>query len=372
MRILHIAESVKGGCGTYINQLARTQLADPTIEAVHAVLPDAHVEQIPDLPACNRTLFASPRRSAKSLASLWSFTTAAIQAFKPDCIHLHSTFAGAIVRSGLRLRTDRPAMIYCAHGWSFDMEGPAARRQIMALTEQALSHCCEGIVAISEHERRRGEAIGIARKRLVTVLNGIEDVPAISFPQSSPKRRILFVGRLDRQKGFDILEAALQGLSHQFDLRVIGTSVVNQQNGVVPSHPGMTSLGWCDQSRIREEMAAAECVIVPSRWEGFGLVAVEAMRTGRAVIASRVGGLPEVVEDNVTGWLVEPNNPHALQEKLLGLSAEQLAQAGAAGRQRFENLFRLERMAGELKKVYRQAIAMRSPISHAFNLGVAA
>lgn len=366
MRILHVAESVKGGCGTYLDQVVRAQLADPAIEDVHVVVPGAHVVQIPGIPASNRTLFQSHGRSAASLLSLWQTTVRQITAFRPDCIHLHSTFAGAVGRLGLALGISRPPVVYCAHGWAFDMAGSRIKRSIMSAAERALSFGCEGVIAISEYERERGIAIGIAPRRIVTVLNGIVDAPPPPPPQPGPLRRVLFIGRLDRQKGIDVLLAATQDLDHRIALRIIGSAVVGDQAPVTSDRVGVEMLGWCDEARIRDELAWADCVVIPSRWEGFGLVALEAMRAGRPVIASHVGGLPEVVDDGRTGWLVPVDDPAALRSALLSTTDAQLVAAGAAGRQRFVQRFTIERTASALNAVYRQAIAMRGSISHAF------
>jgi hypothetical protein len=116
VRILHVAESVKGGCGTYLNQLVRAQMSDLGIEDVHVVLPDAHLVQVPDIPERNRTAFASRGRSLRSLYSLWQATARELAHFRPDCVHLHSTFAGGVGRVGMALRRQRPAIVYCAHG----------------------------------------------------------------------------------------------------------------------------------------------------------------------------------------------------------------------------------------------------------------
>lgn len=366
MRILHVAESVKGGCGTYLNQIVRAQMADPAIDRVHAVLPQAHVMQVPDIPAASRMLFAGRERSPASLRDLWRATAEAIRVFEPDCLHLHSTFAGAIGRLGLALGRSRPSVVYCAHGWAFDMAGSPLKRAAMMLAERALAPTCEGIIAISEHERRRAITAGIAPDRIVTVLNGIVDAPPPPAPRPGSIRRVLFIGRLDRQKGFDVLLEAIRPLAGRVALRVIGSAVVGDQMGIAVDHPDVTMLGWCDEERVRRELAWTDCVVIPSRWEGFGLVALEAMRAGRAVIASRVGGLPEVVEDGHTGWLIPPDDAAALRAMLGSLGNADLVAAGAAGRHRFLRHFTIERTAASLTAVYRQAIAMRRTISHAF------
>lgn len=362
MRILHVAESVKGGCGTYLDQLVTAQLADPAITDVRAVLPDAHVVQVPGIPEANRALFSSHGRSLRSLHALWQATIQQVAQFRPDCIHLHSTFAGAVGRIGLALSSRRPPVVYCAHGWAFDIAGSYAKRGAMALAERVLSAGCDGVIAISEYERQRGIDIGIPADRIVTVLNGIVDAP--SAPATSPleiggARRVLFIGRLDRQKGIDILLEALKGFEDRVALRVIGSAVVGDQAEFDVMRPGVTMLGWCGDARIRQELAWADCVVIPSRWEGFGLVALEAMRASRAVIATDVGGLPEVVDHGRTGWLVPPEDHTALRDALLTPSDAQLAAAGAAGRVRFQQLFTIERTQKALSDVYRKAIATR-------------
>ena len=340
-------------------------MADPAITSVHAVLPDAHLIQVPDVPERNRTLFAGGNRSARALLDLWRTTHAAVQTFEPDCIHLHSTFAGAIGRIGLALSRNRPPMVYCAHGWAFDMAGSLPKQAVLRLVERALAPACEGVIAISEYERQQAIAAGIAAERVVTVLNGIVDAPPPPPPKPRPTRRVLFIGRLDRQKGFDILLDAVAPTTDRVSLRVIGSSVVGDQAWVATERPGVAMLGWCDEQRVRQELAWADCVVIPSRWEGFGLVALEAMRAGRAVIASNVGGLPEVVQHGETGWLVMPDDAAALRTALLSPSDSELIAAGAAGRRRFLRHFTIARTATSLSAVYRQAIAMRSTISHA-------
>jgi glycosyltransferase involved in cell wall biosynthesis len=366
MRILHVAESVKGGCGTYLNQIIRAQMADAAIAGVHAVLPQGHLMQVPDVPEHSLTVFKGGDRGLHALRDLWRATARAVKTFEPDCVHLHSTFAGAIGRAGLAMGKNRPSIVYCAHGWAFDMAGSAMKRRLITWAERALAPACEGIIAISDYERRRAIMAGIAPERVITVLNGIVDASPPAPPRPGAIRRVLFIGRLDRQKGFDVLLDAVEPIAHAVSVRVIGSAVVGDQAPAADHRPGIAMLGWCDGQQIRRELAWADCVVVPSRWEGFGLVALEAMRAGRAVIASRVGGLPEVVEERCTGWLIPPNDPAALRSALLTISDADLIAAGSAGRRRFLRHFTIDRTAASLTAVYRQAVAMRRTISHAF------
>ena len=125
----------------------------------------------------------------------------------------------------------------------------------------------------------------------------------------------------------------------------------------------MQVTGWLPRDQIAALYAAAEVLVVPSRWEGFGLVAVEAMRAGRAVLASRVGGLPEVVDEGVTGGLFEAGDAAALAGILARLSGAELQAMGAAGRSRFERLFDVRRVGDELDTLYRRLVAARGDVA---------
>jgi len=353
MRILHIAESVKGGCGTYLNQIVPCQLADPETAELRVIVPEAHRTQMDAIPEDILRCFASHGRSIGAMMALSQTIRAEVRDFRPDVIHLHSSFAGLVGRIILRTIPTRPRIIYCAHGWGFDIQGSAVKQKVAATVERILAPFADTIVAISDYERQRGIDIGIAPHRIVTVANGVADLGPPSPPAVGNPRRILFIGRLDKQKGFDTLIEAVRPLDGKVALGVVGASVVGDQSPIADRPDNVTPLGWMNEAQIQRELASAMLVAVPSRWEGFGLVALEAMRAGRAVIASKVGGLPEVVEDGVTGLLIPPDDPVALRSALIELSDDALIAMGAAGRARFLDGFTIGRTVAELKALYR-------------------
>jgi len=114
-------------------------------------------------------------------------------------------------------------------------------------------------------------------------------------------------------------------------------------------------MGWRGRAEIEALYAGAEVLVVPSRWEALGLVALEAMRAGLPVVASRVGGLAEVVEDHVTGRLIEPDNPALLAEVLAGLDAGTRRRMGELGRDRYLQRFQVARLVDELDEAYASA-----------------
>lgn len=358
MRILHVAESVKGGCGTYLDQIVQAQMADPGISALRVILPDAHAVQVPNIPSETLHLFAYGERSVRSHMALARAILREVREFRPDCVHLHSTFAGVIGRLLLGVLPGRPRIVYCAHGWAFDMDQAGPKKRLFGLIERALAPLCDRIIAISEYERQRGIDVGIAGRRITTVLNGLADAPLVPEPvaRDTPRKRILFIGRLDRQKGIDVLFEAVMGLEQSVEVRVLGSAVVGDQTIDASALPHVSLLGWADQTRARQELEWADVVVIPSRWEGFGLVAIEAMRASRAVIASAVGGLPEVVVNGQTGVLIAPENSDALRAAILALDHETLVAMGRAGRARFAEHFTIDQTAAGLATIYRSVM----------------
>ena len=364
LRILHIAETIKGGVGTYLNQIVPLQIASRQFETVHVIIPAEQRSQVAAIP--EDAIIAVPGlvRDPKSLLRLARTLQTTVDRLKPDIVHAHSSFAGLVSRL-IPMLPGRPAIVYCPHGWGFDREGSTVARRVYALIERALAWRADRIVAISEFERRRGLQSGIDPARMALVMNGISDLtetPSVSMSATKDAPlQMLFVGRLDQQKGFDLLLQAVTSLGPAVHLRVAGASVVtgNGSRGTArtPSFPdNVTLLGWLDEWSIIEEMAACEVLVVPSRWEGFGLVAVEAMRAAKPVIASRVGGLPEVVEEGRTGLLFSPGDAEALVDAIAKPSRAEWNRMGQRGRARFLDHFTADRTVAGLMDVYRQCL----------------
>ena len=102
----------------------------------------------------------------------------------------------------------------------------------------------------------------------------------------------------------------------------------------------------------------ARMFVLPSRSEGIPLTALEAMACGLPVVATRVGGLPEVVDDGVTGLLVAPADPAALAQAMVAIwtDPERRDRMGRAGRLRAEERFDVRRMVAEYEALYRETI----------------
>jgi glycosyltransferase involved in cell wall biosynthesis len=167
---------------------------------------------------------------------------------------------------------------------------------------------------------------------------------------------VMFAGALGPHKGIDVLLEAWQGLNSPVPLVMVGLHHHDTPrqfpNGVIV----VENVPHGDVLRAWKHCAIA---VVPSRWpEPLGMVALEAMAAGRPVIASAVGGLPEVVQDGVTGILVPPNDSHALLTSLEKLIAEPelRTQMGQAGRHRAAN-YSATVVVPQIERVYREVVA---------------
>jgi glycosyltransferase involved in cell wall biosynthesis len=160
---------------------------------------------------------------------------------------------------------------------------------------------------------------------------------------------LLVVGRLRIRKGVDVLLAAMpELLSRQPSARLViagdgeHRAALERHAAALGLGESVTFLGRAGAAQVRELLRGAAALVVPSIYEGMPLVVLEAMEAAVPVVASRVAGIPEVVEDGRTGWLVPPEDPSGLAGALAAVLSDPAAarRRGAAGRQRLDEHFR--------------------------------
>ena len=255
------------------------------------------------------------------------------------------------------------------------------RLWIMRLLNQWLARRCVRIVAISDAVREFVCAVeGIPPRKVERIYYGLDAAPA---PQNVVDLRtelgwagaplIGFVGRLTGQKGVDVLLNAFAIVHRALPtarLLLIGDGPQRAALAVLAGGLQISAAvhfaGWREDARA--QMAALNVLAIASRWEGFGLVTLEAMQAGVAVVASRVSALPEIVLDGETGLLVPAANAAKLAAALLALlqDPQRAMQLGENGRLRAAQLFTVKQMAVQHAALY---LSLAAPAAAAGRAG---
>jgi glycosyltransferase involved in cell wall biosynthesis len=178
---------------------------------------------------------------------------------------------------------------------------------------------------------------------LPNVTGGLETVAEPVSAAAAEPGYLLYVGRLRIRKGVEVLLEAVAELRRRHPevrLLIAGTgehlAALRRTTCALGLDDRVFFLGRSSAGQVRTLLGAARCLVVPSTYEGMPLVILEAMAAGRAVVASAVSGIPEVVVDGETGWLVPPEDPPRLAAALAAALSDdaEVARRGAAGRAR--------------------------------------
>ena len=179
---------------------------------------------------------------------------------------------------------------------------------------------------------------------------------ALGLPETG--RLLLFVGALEKRKGFDTVVDALAELPAAWRLVVAGTGpLAGRLDGLERVH----ALGAVPHDVVPRLMTACDVLALPSRREGLPNVVVEGLAAAMPVVATPVGGTPEVLVGGITGWLVSPGKPGALAVAVeeAGLDATAARRRGAAGRGLVRRLFDVDRNVQRLEAIVADLVRAR-------------
>lgn len=361
-RIVHVAQSIAGGIASYFEEIAEYQSARFGRGNVAFVVP-AGAEYLPRLDPDQLICFASASRSPSALLDFAKTARAAIRRLKPDIVHLHSSFAGAVVRPMLIGRARRSRVIYCPHGWAFGIETSPAKQWAYAFIERRLAVATDLIHVNSAAEYDLAARFGLPVAKMRILANGIGWTPR---PESAPRRgplRVAFIGRHDRQKGLDILLDTIRRfpLGHiQFE--IIGDGILSDGvRGAGVAASNVAFHGWLSRQETLKLLERVDAVVMPSRWDAAPIVATEAMRAGLPVIGSNRGAISEIIQHGVGGYIFDLDDPNSLGRVLQTLDRDDLKRLGVTARSRWETIYVSDRMNDLTCEAYDELLRRSGP-----------
>jgi glycosyltransferase involved in cell wall biosynthesis len=274
---------------------------------------------------------------------------------RTDIMHTHLVHADVLGLPAAALARV-PVRISTKHGFN-----EFRANNLVARVDRLVGRFAHRQIAISNGlARYLSDTEGFAQDAFTVIHYGIDAGPPPPPPPSLP--RLVAVGRLIPIKGFDLLFEAFRKARAdvpQLTLEVAGAGPLEGElRAAAPE--GVTLLGRVSPiSPVYERNAI---VVVPSRGEGFGMVALEAAERGRAAIVFDVGGLPEVVDDGRSGIVVAPEDVGGLAAAIssLALDPERVAAFGAAARHRALAHFSSASAVEGVERVYREELTRRS------------
>lgn len=320
-KIVHIAQSA-GGVLEYLYMLLNNFNSD---EYEHTLIVSQDYEEKKDIfePITKEIYIVpmvrdiKPKEDSKAIGKIKKI----IKKVKPDIVYLHSSKAGALGRIAL-LFNSKTKVLYNAHGWYFNAEISNKKRKVFALIEKMLAIKTDKIVNISKSEYESALKYKIApEKKMCIIENGID---FSKFKDNEKYRKntreelkikddeivIGVVGRLSEQKDPITMIKAFNELykeNKNVKLMYVGAGELEDEvkrfakdNNILDR---IIITGWV--SDVERFIPAFDIAVLPSKWEGFGLVLIEYMACDKPIVATNVGGIGNIIQDGRNGLLAE-------------------------------------------------------------------
>ena len=297
------------------------------------------------------TLDVSPRMAAAVVR--------AVRAEAPDLLHTHLVHAD--VYGSMASRALGVPMVSTRHNDDRYLLGP------FRFVDRAFARRARRVVAISNAVRRfLAESAGFPEERIETIHYGLDRLPEArsevtpaeaGVPDGAPL--LLAVGRLTEQKNHATALRAFAAVDEKAYFAILGIGPLEAETKALARDLGIADrVVFPGRVEIADRLERASLFVHSSRWEGFGIVLLEAMLAGLPIAATRVSAVPEVVADGETGVLVVPGDWQALAAALSDLLADPpCARAlGEAGRERARERFSVARMTERTLALYESVL----------------
>lgn len=373
LRIVHLVRSPVGGIFRHIADLATAQaaaghqvgfvcdsLTGGAFEAERIAALEPHL-------ALGAVRLPIARQIAPSDVTALARVHRRLAPLAPDVVHSHGAKGGVFGRiTGAWLNRAKPvARIYAPHGGSLHFDARTAEGRVYFAIERGLEAVTDVLVHVSEYERQAYvEKVGAPRCRAVVVRNGLTPPEFDAVAPAPDASDFLYLGMLRDLKGPDVFIEALAELARG------GATATGTIVGDGPDEARYRALvderGLSDRVRFlpprpaREAFAMARAIVVPSRAESMPYVVLEAIAAGLPILATNVGGIPEIFGP-FSGELLPPGEAPALAAAMRAIMADPDRARGMARERRahIAGEFALSSMAARVESVYRDAIAAR-------------
>lgn len=358
MHLAPLPPPLDGGIAAYIGSLRESTLA----EQFELQMLDVRAPQ--------------PMRKHRALRPLWSLQL--FQKFhaalgqRPDLVHIHLSAHLSFWEKGIigvsGRRRGRPFVLHL-HGGDFDvfMDSLSKRQQAWA---RRIFGAASGVILLA-HAWKPRFAPYVDASRLHVIPNAIhvDDFSPGTVARRTSRVRILFVGMVSVRKGLDELRQAILTLRESgttnFDVDIVGGEEVNgellryrKSFHVAGLDDCVQFHGYQDATGRARFLQSADIFVLPSRNESFGIVNLEAMASGLAVISTRTGAIPEYIESGTSGLLIDVGDVPALVDALHRLINDEALRHSLGGNARDAVAqFDWRIVAQSIAKVYRDILA---------------
>lgn len=229
-------------------------------------------------------------------------------------------------------------------------------RGVIGRYEEESLQRADRITAVSRYTANSVKRVyGRDAQTIYNWVDTTEFAPTGTMTKSGSRFQLLFVGNLSKRKGADLLAPIMRKLGDRFELRF--TSGLREA-AKMDCPPNMTPIGRVTATELVRAYRECDALLFPTRFEGFGYAALEAMACGKPVIASDNSALPEVVLDRVTGLLCPTNDVDAFVTacRALADNRQLCREFGEAARYRAETVFSEDQIIGQYIEVYRELL----------------
>lgn len=288
------------------------------------------------------------------LKSVFSFRSL-VKSLQPEVVIIHSAKAGLVGR--LALIGVNTKVIFIAHGWSHIRSSRLFGKKLYSVIETAMSLFCDKVICISKQDLDfANEQLMISKKKTSLIYSGVRDPLTSKKMSFDAEYNLLTVTRFQHPKDFSTLLTAMKEVDKIHDNWVITVLGDGEQFEYYKNKTAKLDLsGKIKFLGFKEELGEfyKECdlVFLISKSEGLPLSLIESMSYRKPIVASNVGGVRELIEDGVTGYLVPPSDPKALSQvifEVFSKNKRELATMGDNSYEKYRKEFNFEQMISKL------------------------